>query len=138
MLILDTNVISESMREKPAPQVIAWFSAQPVEQTYTTTITEAETFSGIEQMPASKRRTLLRSIAESYFEEDFKGRLLPFDSAAARVCASIVAACKAKGKPAGFADAQIAAIVRLHGATLATRNTVHFENCGIRLFNPWL
>jgi len=34
-------------------------------------------------------------------------------------------------------DAQIAAVAASHGATLATRNTRHFRECGIRIINPW-
>ncbi len=33
--------------------------------------------------------------------------------------------------------AQIAAIASLYGAILATRNNPDFEDCGIRVVNPW-
>ncbi len=71
------------------------------------------------------------------FAEDFGGRTLPFDSEAARLYAKIASARRAKGKPISPADAQIAAIVRTHNATLATRNIADFEACGIQLVNPW-
>ena len=71
------------------------------------------------------------------FAEDFGGRTLPFDSEAARHYAKIASARRTKGKPISPADAQIAAIVRAHNATLATRNIADFEACGIQLVNPW-
>ena len=71
------------------------------------------------------------------FAEDFGGRTLSFDSEAARLYAKIASARRAKGKPISPADAQIAAIVRTHNATLATRNIADFEACGIQLVNPW-
>lgn len=41
------------------------------------------------------------------------------------------------GRPISIADAQIAAICRKLGATLATRNTGDFEDTGIKLLDPW-
>jgi predicted nucleic acid-binding protein len=102
-----------------------------------TAITEAEIFYGIELLPAGKRKNHFLSMAEAMFAEDFRGRTLPFDSEAARLYAKIAAARRAKGKPISPADAQIAAIVRAHNATLATRNLADFETCGIHIVNPW-
>ena len=69
--------------------------------------------------------------------EDFNGRLLPFDSPAAVAFAEIVADRRHAGRPISQADAQIAAIARSRGATLATRNVLDFEECGIEVINPW-
>jgi hypothetical protein len=71
------------------------------------------------------------------FNEDFERGILPFDSAAAEIYAEMMAERFAKGRIDGELDVQIAAIARLHHATLATRNTADFEDCGIRLVNPW-
>jgi len=71
------------------------------------------------------------------FEEDFAGRILPFDSAAAREFADIAAARRRLGQPIGEADARIAAIARSRGAALATRNISDFAGCGISLIDPW-
>jgi predicted nucleic acid-binding protein len=79
---------------------------------------------------------LLRE-AESIFVEDFGGRILAFDESSARVFAVIATQRRAQGRPIDEPDAQIAAIARVHGATLATRNTGDFEGCGVKLVNPW-
>ncbi len=72
------------------------------------------------------------------FAEDFAGDILMFDEHAARSFSRIAATRRKQGRPIAEMDAQIAAIADLHSATLATRNTVDFEGCGIRLANPWL
>lgn len=137
ILIVDTNVLSEAMRPEPSAIVLSWLAKQPVEHLYTTSITQAEILSGIECMPAGRRRRNLYAHAEAMFEEDFAGRIFPFASGDTAAYAHIAAQRKAKGRPLKEFDNQIAAIARAHGATLATRNTRDFEGCGIRLINPW-
>jgi predicted nucleic acid-binding protein len=88
-------------------------------------------------MPKGKRRELMPSTVEAMFEEDFGNRILPFDSDAARVFAEIASSRRRSGRPISQWDAQIAAIARSRGASLATRNTGDFEHCGITLVSPW-
>jgi toxin FitB len=137
MIILDTNVLSEVFRPKPDDRVTHWMRAQPAITLFTTSICEAEIFYGIAVLPASKRRTSLQAMAHGLFGEDLAGRVLPFDGAAARAFAEIAAARRQTGRPIGEFDAQIAAIGRAHGATLATRNLNDFGDCGIEVFSPW-
>jgi len=70
------------------------------------------------------------------FAEDFGDRILPFGSDAARAYAEIAAA--RRGSPISHFDAQIAAIARIQGAALSTRNTNDFADCGVKLVNPWV
>ncbi|MEP7363978.1 MAG: type II toxin-antitoxin system VapC family toxin [Acidobacteriota bacterium] len=137
MTIVDTNVISEIMRLSPADSVRAWFSSHPRSSLFTTSISKAEILFGLEIMPIGRRRTAFEKEAEITFSVEFAGRILPFDSDAARAFAQIAASQRSKGRPMSEFDAQIAAIARSLGATLATRNTVDFEHCGIELVNPW-
>jgi predicted nucleic acid-binding protein len=137
MIILDTNVLSEVMRSTPAAEVLRWVATQSASRLFTTTITQAEILSGIELLPKGKRRAGLQSAVQAMFEEDFAGRILPFDSDAARLFAHIAALRRMSGRPIIQWDAQIAAIARSRGAALATRNTGDFEGCGVTLFNPW-
>lgn len=137
MIVLDTNVLSELMRPHPSPRVVAWMEQQPGAQLAVTAITEAEIFYGLELLPAGKRRDRLLAAAGAMFAEDFEGQALAFDGEAARMFAKIASDRRAKGKPISLADAQIAAIARLHKATLATRNVADFQACGISLVNPW-
>jgi len=137
MIILDTNVLAELMRPKPSPRVAAWVAKQPAAELFTTAITEAEIFYGIELLSRSKRREGLLVAAEAVFAEDLAGRILAFESDAARVFSRIAAHLRALGKPVSHADAQIAAIARVRGAKLATRNVADFEDCGLDIVDPW-
>ena len=138
MILLDTNVLSEVMKQVPSAQVLRWLASQPALTLFTTTLTQAEILYGIELLPRGKRRTALQSAVEAMFEEDLGGRLLPFDSDAARVFPGIVAARRALGRPISQIDAQIAAIARSRRAAVATRNTNDFEDCGVTVLNPWV
>lgn len=137
MIIIDTNVLSETMRPAPVRQVLEWLAAQPVNEIFTTAVTQAEILSGIAYMPAGKRKHELQDRAEAMFREDFDGGILAFDTRCAPLYAEIVAAGRAVGHRISEFDAQIAAIARLHSATLATRNIRDFAECGIRVVNPW-
>lgn len=137
MIILDTKVISELMRPKSSAQVANWIAQQPGTELFTTSITEAEIFYGIELLGRSKRREGLLAAAEAMFSEDFAGRVFVFDSDAARVFAKIAAARRGLGRPISHADAQIAALAQVRGAKLATRNVDDFEGCGIEVVDPW-
>lgn len=138
MILLDTNVLSELMRAKPEPAVVAWIDAQPAQDLLISSITVAEILYGIARMPEGKRRQALQDVAIAMFEEDFAGRILPFDADAAAHYAELAAGSEAKGKIADMADGQIAAIARLHGVQIATRNVRHFASFGVPLVNPWL
>jgi predicted nucleic acid-binding protein len=103
----------------------------------TTTITQAEILLGVHLLPRGKRRDEIEQEAQEVFEKDFAGRLLPFESEAARAYARITSARRRSGRPISQADAQIAAIAHSTGFDLATRNTSDFEGCGIELHDPW-
>jgi toxin FitB len=137
MIVLDTNVLSETWRPAPSPKVLAWMRSQPMSALFTTTITEAELFYGIALLPDSKRRRALEAAVSLIFAEDLAGRVLPFDSAAAREYAGIAAARRHAGRPIAEADAQIAAIARSRGAAVATRNGEDFAGCGVTVVSPW-
>jgi toxin FitB len=137
MIILDTNVLAELMRPRPSPRVLAWVARQSPTELFTTTITEAEVFYGIELLSKGKRREGLLGAAEAIFTEDLAGRVFGFESDAARAFAEIAAHRRALGRPITHADAQIAAIAQVRGAKLATRNLADFEDCGLNVINPW-
>ena len=105
---------------------------------FTTTITEAEIYYGLAMLPQGKRRRLLESAVGPIFAQDLAGRVLPFDSPAAREFADIAATRRRAGRPISEADARIAAIVRSRGATLATHNADDFSDCELRVIDPWL
>lgn len=137
MIVLDTNVLSELMRSQPAATVFAWVAAQKRDALYTTSVNEAEILYGIATLPEGRRRAALAAAAEAMFTDDFAGRVLPFDEAAAVHYAQIVAARRRDGRPIEAFDAQIAATALVAGADLATRDVGDFAGCGLTLLNPW-
>jgi hypothetical protein len=137
VILLDTNVLSELMRGAPWAGVEQWLATQPQPGLFICAITEAELRYGLALLPAGRRRSALAAEIEAMLAEDFAGRILPFDSAAARAFAEIAAERRQAGRPISQADAQIAAIARSRGASLATRNVADFERCGIEVINPW-
>ena len=137
MFLIDTNVISELMRAAPAPSVLDWFSTQDPSTLYLSAVTEAELRTGIAILPAGQRREGLKAALDATIDEDFEGRILPFDTDAAKTYAEIAAGRRSAGRPIADADCQIAAIARATGMPVITRNTRDFEGCGIDVINPW-
>ena len=137
MLILDTNVVSELMRERPQSEVLEWIDSQLTDDLHVSAVTEAEVRTGIAILPEGDRRRGLNAAAERTFGVMFAERILPFDSEAAQAYAVIVASRRASGHPIAQADCQIAAIARCRGASIATRNVSDFEGSGIEVINPW-
>ena len=137
MIVLDTNVVSELIRANPEERVVNWVSAQVGSDLFLTAISEAELLYGIEVLPIGRRRDRLAAETEGMLRHDFAGRILPFDSLAARAFAAISASRRAAGFPISHADCQIAAIARSRGAQVATRDAWGFQGCGIDIINPW-
>ena len=137
MILLDTNVISEAMRPVPDQLVLAWLDAVTGDEVYTTAICEAELLYGIALLPEGRRRAELEQVAARLFADRLRGRVLAFDQAAAPHFAAIASSRRATGTPISIQDAQIAAIARAAGATIATRNTADFLGTGVAVVNPW-
>ncbi|SMF50744.1 hypothetical protein SAMN02982989_2828 [Xaviernesmea oryzae] len=137
MIILDTNVISEPARPTPSAAVLFWLDAQPRETLFVTATTIAELLVGIEVMPDGRKKEKVRERMLGLIDLIFGPRVLAFDGQAAAAYASLVAQAAGKGRAVSFADGQIAAIARVHGFAVATRDTLPFEAAGVPVINPW-
>ena len=137
MIVLDTNVLSELMRPKPNPAVLAWMDAQPDQDLWLCSVVVSELLFGLARSPQGARRAQLTQAFEAMLVEDFFGRVLAFDLPAAVVYADLVSAREQLGQPLPMADAQIAATCLAHGARLATRNVRDFDALGLSWVNPW-
>lgn len=137
MIVLDTNVVSELMRPDPATSVETWVDQLPPDDVFITAITAAELLFGVERLPDGRRRRALAGRVRALIDEDFEERVLPFDAAAAPHYAIVCTTRERLGRPISMADSQIAAICRLFGARLATRNTRDFADTGTTVINPW-
>mgnify|MGYP000108262542 FL=1 len=92
---------------------------------------------GVAILADGKRRRALAEAIDAMLREDFRERILPFDSVAAESYAVIAADRRGAGRPISQFDCQIAVIGRTRGATVATRNARDFEGCGIEVIDPW-
>ena len=137
MIVLDTNMLSELMRARPAQAVVDWIAAQDAESLFATSITEAELRYGLAILPAGRRRDALAREIDGVFGEDFLNRVLLFDSIAAEHFATISARRRALGRPIAMADAMIAAIAAAHGFAVATRDATGFAETGVVVVDPF-
>lgn len=136
MIILDTNVLSALMRQAPEQSVVDWLDRQPRTSVWTTSVTVFEVRFGLQILAAGRRRTLLTEGFEELLAR-MGQRVATFDAAAAGQASDLMAVRQRKGRPGDLRDTLIAGIALAQHATLATRNTVHFEDTQIPLVNPW-
>lgn len=138
MVLLDTNVISELVRQAPDPAVLAYVRSLAPDAIFTAAVCEAEIRYGLARLPAGRRRDDLTARSNVLVADGFQDRVLPFDSACAALYGEIRASREAAGRPIEVEDAMIAATTRAYGAALATRNGGDFIGCGTTLIDPWL
>ena len=139
--VLDTNVISELLRERPHPSVIRWGKALSIAGTAVAAPAVMEARYGVYTLPAGRRRDKMRAQLEAFLSRAV-GEIIPVDAAAAEEAAEYLAERRRIGRPlADKCDAMIAGIVlRLNSrdgrpARVATRNVDDFLN--VPLVNPW-
>jgi len=137
MIILDTNVISEPLRQAPESRVIEWIDAQALETLYLSAIIVAELRFGMASLPAGKRRDRLQESLEKQILPLFAGRVLPFDMSASQAYSELMAKARAAGLAIGTADGYIGATAAANGMMVATRDVSPFEAAGVDVINPW-
>jgi predicted nucleic acid-binding protein len=136
MIILDTNVLSALMRQFPDTQVVAWLDRQPPAAIWTTSMTVFEVRFGLQIMATGKRKLLLMRAFEALLGK-IGHRIASFDTPAANQAADLMAQRQRRGRPGDLRDTMIAGIVLARRATLATRNTGHFQDLSVPVVNPW-
>ncbi len=135
MIVLDTNVLSETFRADASPLVIEYVAT--TRDLATTATSVFELLEGVSRLPEGRRR---RDILEAFelVLGSFSSRVLPYTGVTARLQAGIAATRRTAGRPIDMEDGMIAATCLEHGATLVTRNTRDFEGLGLDLVNPWV
>ena len=134
MTILDTNVFSELMKEKPEARVLSWLDALAADSVWTTAVTVFEIQHGLGILADGRKRRALMMAFQEVLRDELGGRVLDFNSIAATEAAAIAVKLRGAGSPVEVRDVMIAGTVAAHsGSTLATRNTKHFLSTGIAL-----
>ena len=136
MIVLDTNVVSEAMKPEPNEAVRAWLNNQATETLYLSSVTLAELLFGIGALPAGRRKNMLACALDGLLEL-FEGRVLPFDTDAARYYAELALTAKNSGRGFPTPDGYIAAIAASTGFMVASRDTSPYHSSGVQVINPW-
>lgn len=135
--LLDTNIVSNLTKPLPSESLLDWLADQSEKDLYLSTVSIAEVWRGILEMPRGKKRRTL----EEWFEGPdgprafFAGRVLTFDLDAALIWARLMAEGTVVGRPRGPFDMTIAAIALVHDLVVVTGNERHFRGV-VELINP--
>ena len=135
--LLDTNVVSETVKPRPAPRLLEWFDAQLAPDLYISVVTLGEVVRGARRLRDRRRRRSYETWIQRELLRDFEGRVLPFDAEAATIWGDLLAVGDRSGLSLPAVDAQMAAIARRHRMTVVTRNVRDFSLMGVPLLNPW-
>lgn len=133
-VLLDTNVVSETTRQRGDENVIRFLDALPMGRLSVVTIYELHF--GLERLPKTRSQAALaRGIRDTI--ERYAPNIIEIDEAIARIAGDMRAMIERSGRKLPIGDALIAATAQVHDLTLATRNTKDFEGLGVPLINPW-
>ncbi len=137
MIIADTNIVSEFMKDSPDPSVLAWADSLPPTAVSICVVTVEEIERGLGRLPAGRRR---RDLEQRWTRlvDAFADSIAVYDVPAARATASVLVAAESSGRPMSLADAQIAGICLAHSYELATRNERDFGAVAeLTVINPF-
>ena len=137
--LLDTNIVSEIMRPKPAPELLKWLDRVGTHTLATSSIVLWEIQYGIHQLSDAARHDDLIIRFDQLRTSLFEDRIVGFAQAEADICARFMGEKRLLGASmdAHLPDAMIAAGAITQNLVLVTRNTRDFQDLDLTLFNPW-
>ena len=135
--LLDTNVISELVKNKPDPGVTHWIETTDENLLYLSVLTLGEIRKGISSLPDARRRATLEAWLVRDLVIRFSGRVLPMDHAVADRWGRLAGSAAARRSPLPVIDGLLAATALHYDLTLVTRDTKHLEVARITFFDPW-
>ncbi len=138
MIVLDTNVVSETIKLRPEPLVVNWLNRQARETLYLTAVSLSELLFGIELLDEGRRKREMARAVQQLLDERFVARVLPFDTVCAATYANLMSRARHRGLAIAISDGQIAAIAKAHGFAVATRDRGPFEAAGLKVIDPWV
>jgi toxin FitB len=137
MYLLDTCTISDVVAKQPHPNVLNWFTTQPLETVYLSVVTIGELTKGIQKMPLSRRRTDLETWLAQDILVQFQRRIVDIDLNTMVLWGELTGRLEPQGRMLPTMDSLIAAVALQHSLTLVTRNEKDFAGTGVTIFNSW-
>jgi len=134
--LLDTNILSNAAKRQPSLLLVDWMAAQLNEDLFVASLTIAEIWRGILELPSGRKRDGL----EAWFTGEegpqvlFEGRTLSFDDRAGLIWARLMAEGKARGQPRNALDMILAAVSEVNNCIIVTDNERDFR--GLQIINP--
>ena len=135
--LLDTNVVSETVRPRPRQRVLHWIEARNPSDLFLAAQTIGELVRGARKARDQERRERFERWIEQDLARQFDGRVLAFDGRTAAIWGRLMGDGDRAGRRPAAADAQIAAVAIQHGLVLVTRNVRDFAQFDVELLNPW-
>lgn len=132
--LIDTNVLSETIKASPNKSVLNWFQSIPSESLYISVLTIGEIRKGLEKLPTGKKKEKILSWLDYTLVDWFEDRMLPIDFEVADKWGYIIGTSKEK-LPA--IDSLIAATALTHNLKVVTRNVDDYKIPGVEVINPW-
>lgn len=131
--LVDTNVISESVKSRPHPGVVAWLATQDLLRLGAITVFELA--AGAERMPGGRRRRFVEEWLAVLLAASVE--VFAFDRSAALTAARIDGDARRKGRPVPDRDLLVLATAKANGLGVATRDLDHFRGHGVALYDPF-
>jgi toxin FitB len=135
--LLDTNVVSESVRRHPNQQVLSWIAAQPSDTLAISILTIAELQHGIAILANGAREQSFDAWMQTHVIPNFGERTLPLTIEILVGWLELSRVLHAKGRPRSAVDLLIAATARIHDLTVVSRNVRDFNGTGVVVYDPW-
>jgi len=136
-LLLDTNVLSEVTKPRPAEGVLNWLHGLDEDRTFISIVSIAEIRRGVALMDNGRKRDALDEWLTHDLPQRFDNRTIPVEGAVALAWGDLMALAKRSGRGLASMDGLIATTAIAHDLTLATRNSKDFEGFGIDIVDPW-
>jgi len=136
-LLLDTNVLSEVTKPRPAQGVLNWLHGLDEDRTFISIVSIAEIRRGVALMDSGRKRDALDEWLTHDLPQRFENRIVPVEGAVALAWGDLMALAKRSGRGLASMDGLIAATSIAHDLTLATRNIKDFDGFGIDIIDPW-
>ena len=135
--LLDTCLISETVKPVPSPSVLGWLAGQEEARLYLSVLSVGELSRGISRLEDGARKGRLQAWLDASLTRRFAGRVLPVDLETAQTWGRLAARCERLGHRLPVLDGLLAASAMQHGLAIVTRNVADFEPTGVAVVNPW-